>query len=421
MKKVIGTGLVLCLVASACSVSGSVLPGLSANETSATVTPKPLSDNTVKGLAYLVSKQLENGGWSEGEESAYMASVGKKNRESANVADTCMATMALVRAGNLPDRGKYAANVAKAVDFVCKSIESSDRDSLFVTDVRGIRVQQKLGQYVDTFLCAVLLPEVKGHMPKVNDNERVSAALDKVVRKIERNQDKDGGWASGGWAPIHSQSLAMQGLNKARQYGAVVSDAALAKAEGYAVGNYDRKTGAFKAGGSAGVPLYAAGATLGGLQSSIDTNSKAKDDLSRVISDHRSSPTQRADAQLKIKHFNDVEEGQKEALASVTKKLGDQGFVQGFGCNGGEEFLSYLQISQTLIANHSKDWADWDKKITSNINHVQNADGSWMGHHCITSRTFCTAAAVLVLTADRAATVPVASHSVRTKTASIAR
>jgi hypothetical protein len=30
---------------------------------------------------------------------------------------------------------------------------------------------------------------------------------------------------------------------------------------------------------------------------------------------------------------------------------------------------------------------------------VQNGDGSWTGHHCITSRTFCTAAAVLVLSA----------------------
>lgn len=105
MKKVIGTGLVLCLVASACSVSCAVPPGLSANEKSATAAQKPLSENTVKELAYLVGKQLDNGGWSEGEESACIASVGKINRESANVADTCMAPMALVRAGNLPDKG----------------------------------------------------------------------------------------------------------------------------------------------------------------------------------------------------------------------------------------------------------------------------------------------------------------------------
>jgi len=30
---------------------------------------------------------------------------------------------------------------------------------------------------------------------------------------------------------------------------------------------------------------------------------------------------------------------------------------------------------------------------------VQNGDGSWTAHYCITSRTFCTAAALLVLSA----------------------
>ena len=32
---------------------------------------------------------------------------------------------------------------------------------------------------------------------------------------------------------------------------------------------------------------------------------------------------------------------------------------------------------------------------------MQNEDGSWTGHHCITGRTFCTAAALLVLMGDR--------------------
>jgi len=39
---------------------------------------------------------------------------------------------------------------------------------------------------------------------------------------------------------------------------------------------------------------------------------------------------------------------------------------------------------------------------------VQNADGSWSGHHCITGRTFCTAAALNVLTIDRSPITAVA-------------
>jgi hypothetical protein len=39
--------------------------------------------------------------------------------------------------------------------------------------------------------------------------------------------------------------------------------------------------------------------------------------------------------------------------------------------------------------------------MTANLNRVQNGDGSWSGHHCITGRTFCTSTALLVLMADR--------------------
>ena len=43
------------------------------------------------------------------------------------------------------------------------------------------------------------------------------------------------------------------------------------------------------------------------------------------------------------------------------------------------------------------------KTLTAeNMERIQNADGSWSGHHCITGRTFCTAAALLVLVVDRA-------------------
>jgi squalene cyclase len=46
--------------------------------------------------------------------------------------------------------------------------------------------------------------------------------------------------------------------------------------------------------------------------------------------------------------------------------------------------------------------------MSDNMNRIQNADGSWTGHHCITGRTFCTSAALLVLMVDRSP-VPVAA------------
>ena len=80
-------------------------------------------------------------------------------------------------------------------------------------------------------------------------------------------------------------------------------------------------------------------------------------------------------------------------------QLADQRFVSGFGSNGGEEFLSYMNISESLLAEGGPEWEAWDKSMVRNLEHVQNKDGSWAGHHCITSRTFCTAASVLCLSA----------------------
>jgi hypothetical protein len=63
--------------------------------------------------------------------------------------------------------------------------------------------------------------------------------------------------------------------------------------------------------------------------------------------------------------------------------------------------LSYLNISETLVVKGGTEWEKWDKSVTENLNRIQNQDGSWSGQHCITGRTICTAAALMVLMADR--------------------
>ena len=88
-------------------------------------------------------------------------------------------------------------------------------------------------------------------------------------------------------------------------------------------------------------------------------------------------------------------------------RLDDKQFIAGFGSNGGEEFLSYMNIGESLVVKGGDAWKSWDKSITENLNRVQNNDGSWSGHHCITGRTFCTSAALLVLMVDRSP-VPIA-------------
>jgi hypothetical protein len=86
----------------------------------------------------------------------------------------------------------------------------------------------------------------------------------------------------------------------------------------------------------------------------------------------------------------------------LASNLGDAAFLRGFGNNGGEEFLSYMNISETLLVQGGEAWNKWDRQVSESIAQIQNEDGSWSGHHCITGRTFCTSAALLTLMADRA-------------------
>ena len=71
--------------------------------------------------------------------------------------------------------------------------------------------------------------------------------------------------------------------------------------------------------------------------------------------------------------------------------------MDGFGSNGGEEFLSYLQTGESMIIGKDNAWQQWYDNISGRMLKIQNNDGSWNGHHCITSPVFCTATSLLIL------------------------
>jgi hypothetical protein len=408
--------------------SKNASPGM--KESIPAVQPKPLPSSVKKGLAYLVSQQNEKGGWGQGGGWRIGAKgdriEGPEVKDPPDLADTCIATLALLRAGNAPKHGNHAKSVAKAIEFICNRVEKSDKDSLLVADAQSTQLQSKLGPYVDTFLAAWVLAEAKGFAPDEKNEKRLVAALDKVVAKIERHQREDGTWShEGGWAPVLCQALACKGLNRAKQVGAKVTDKTLARAERYAAANFDRERGGFAAPGlggagfgggglglgglgGGGVPLYTQGGQLGGLQDSINTNRQLKDSVSQVAKSRNAGEKEKAKAQDQLRRFDEAEKVQEEAAKSILKQLDNKEFIQGFGSNGGEEFLSYMNISETLLAKGGKEWQKWDKQVSENLERIQNKDGSWSGDHCITGRTFCTASTLLVLMADRAP-VPLAA------------
>ena len=109
------------------------------------------------------------------------------------------------------------------------------------------------------------------------------------------------------------------------------------------------------------------------------------------------------DAQA-LEQLSRTEESRKKnakEIAAINSKLSDSKFVDGYGSIGGEEFFSYLNISDGLKRSGGKEWNEWHSKITQKILKLQNEDGTWAGHHCITGRCAVTSAAILNLTSDR--------------------
>ena len=376
------------------------------------VEPKPLSGNVKKGIDWLVRNQLDNGAWGEGEESAHMqrARRGADAPTTApaaapgnggNVADTCAAVLALLRAGSTGAQGPHAKEIQKAADYLCAQVDRSDSTSLYITDARDTRLQGKLGTYIDTFMAALVLAELKDRMPDAAANKRVLAALDKTMDKIEKNQQPDGGWANQGWAPTLAQGVASKAVNVAAQRGAKVDESVRKRAEEYAGRNFDSKSGAVAVGGSAGVELYARSANLQSLKDSDDTNRALEPALEAALSAPTTSPSVRAQAERELASIRQNRQQLQAATQSAVDRLEDKQFVAGFGSNGGEEFLSYMNIGEALVSVGGDEWTKWDKGMTDNLNRIQNDDGSWSGHHCITGKTFCTSTALLTLMVDR--------------------
>lgn len=402
-------------------------------KTAFAVEPKPLSPAVKKGLKYLVEHQQPDGGWNQG--GGWRTNVAGGGRiEGPNVADpsdvgnTAFALLALIRAGNTPQEGEYKEAVRKGLEFILKHIEKADTDSLYVTDIRGTQLQSKIGQYVDTFMANLVLAELRGKAG--NLEPRVVAALEKTMTKIVRHQGVDGSFAGNvGWASTLSVGIANKSVARARERGAQVDEVVLKRivaqaktaaenagrggpsglatsvpAGGFG-GRIGPTSGSVASAGSlpsdAGIALYSASQGAGNFQDVVNSlrldAAKAREVLRRA-----DAPVEeKQKAERKLAELDRLEKENRALQAELIRNARDQRFLAGFGNNGGEEFLSFLNISETLVLQGGKEWEEWDARMTKGLEAAQDRDGSWQGHHCITGRTFCTAAALLVLMADR--------------------
>lgn len=342
--------------------------------------PAPGSTAVDKGARWLASVQGADGGWGQDGGEASSARPGERLESSGNdVANTAVAALALLQAGR-----QYEPQVERALAFVLQRIEASPADGLAITDRQGTQIQRKLGPYIDTFLSSMLMSQIDGRASTPALNARVRKALQKTVAKIEKHQQSDGSWnIAGGWAPVLGTSMASRSLFEAKNRGVAVDAAVLKRAENYTVSALSAPpppaARVAAEGMAAGRLVVASPAEAAGVP--LYQSAQALEQLSRTAADRVQNAKQ---------------------ISAIQGQLADAAFVGGFGSMGGEEFFSYLNISDSMKRVGGDAWSKWHADITQKILGLQNSDGTWAGHHCITGRVAMTSAAILNLTVDRA-------------------
>ncbi len=364
--------------------------------------PKPIPTFVLTSIDWLANAQLDNGGWGAGSNARQQ--IRDPKAVSFDPGTTAFTAMALLRSGNTVTEGSYAKQVNKALRLLLTTVEDYPEEGHKITNITGTQPQAKLGQNIDASLMVQFFSRV---LPltdhDANLEERVTAALDKCIRKIERSQNADGSVAGGSWAPVLQSGMASNSLEMARDMGRPVNEEALEKSKNYQKSTFNWENGDVKTDRAAGVALYA-------ISSNQRATAKEANKAQRIVERGKKEGKLRKDAEVDFESLKTMDISDEEAQTltdsyksnkATQKKLTDKTVLAGFGNNGGEEYLSYLMTSESLVITGGEEWDQWNNKMHKQLAAIQNSNGTWSGHHCITSPVFCTAAVVLLLTADQ--------------------
>lgn len=354
-----------------------------------------------RGLDFLMEAQHRNGGWGAGSHSRQQ--IRDPHAVNTDPATTAMVGMALIRNGTTLKSGEYNNQLKGALEYLLKAVETTPKNRLKITDQSGTQIQTKLGDNIDVVMAAQFfnaILETKGL--NANQKSRIKSALSECVARIQSTQAQDGSTSGDGWAGVLQSSFANQALELAEVNDIEIDREALDKARDFQKSNYDPKSGNIAADRGAGVMLYS---VSGSVRASAKEARRAKKLLDSVL-----TSSELAEIVVTGETLEEIGLSKDEAAKLATsynvynsakERAQENGIMSGFGNNGGEEFLSFLQTGESIVVAGDNDWKKWYDDMAGRILSIQNNDGSWSGHHCITSPVFCTATCLLILSIDQ--------------------
>lgn len=363
-----------------------------------TIDHQKINKSIDRGLLWLEKAQQENGAWGAGLHSAQQ--ITDPHAVKTDPATTAMVGMALLSAGNTLHEGLYKKQISQTTDYILKFIENPNS---ILQQTQGTQIRMKLGSNIDIILSCQYLNNL---LETMNPNDKlyptVRQALNNSAAQIQDLQDHQGKIQGAGWAGVLQTSLAGTALESAESNGAKVDAEKLEKFRTYQQSNYDESSGAIDARDGAGVLLYA---VSGSTRASSKEAKKARELInealrSGAIDSEEISYQNLVDAGVHEDKALRLETSYKVYESSKISAQSD-GVMSGFGNNGGEEFLSYLQTGESLIINEDASWKNWYDNMSSKMLSIQENNGSWIGHHCITSPVFCTATCILILSIQK--------------------
>jgi hypothetical protein len=302
----------------------------------------PAAERAVeRGVDFLLKTMTRDGG------------CGVDLGQVADIGCTSMVGLALQSMGNTPLEGPYSHELRLLRSYILRITENMPSDD--VTNQSGTQLQNKIGRHAHSFFAGLFLSQIVG---EGSDVEPSRIALKRVVDAVVRAQTSSGDWGNSSWAPT---------------LGTVMGWVSLRAADfvGIKVGGAPEKT----------------------AQNLIKTMSGAQNNQGWMHELYKNATGIRVLYAMKMEEEQVAKKAFKDVLQLVNQQ-NSQSFTQA----GGEEFLAFHLITETMLQKGGADWKQWYPVVRDKLISVQNRDGSWTGHHCITSRTFCTAAAILVLT-----------------------